>query len=240
MAQADRPVASPSRPATSSKRRLEASATGTTAGPNPWCGGRTTCTSAPARQSLCTSLFAVWEYRHRDRSAWSLPICGFPILPRIPICRAHLTARTFPSRPRSGAGHRSATPGQRVFQSPLDLDNPGPGAPVPPRIREEAAVRDCISRPRAAHRARWHGGTLCLRREQHRHVGPNEAAAAAHPAQHRWHHLHAGSADAREPFWATFHSTLTIPASARPYPINGKLFVLCGSDIRPRLADRLR
>jgi hypothetical protein len=85
-----------------------------------------------ARQSTCTSLFALWQFvsllvNQPFADKW-LP---YPIDDPDLACEPdgadlQLQAEIW----RWSPGHDDW---QRVFQSPLELDNPGPGEPVPPR-----------------------------------------------------------------------------------------------------------
>ncbi|MCL5746137.1 MAG: hypothetical protein M1541_19775, partial [Acidobacteria bacterium] len=84
-----------------------------------------------ARQSLCTSLFSVWDYV-KYKVSEQFANTWFPYPPRDPDlpCApdgADLSLQAEIWRWTPGTGNW-----QRVFQSPLALNNPGPGVPVPP------------------------------------------------------------------------------------------------------------
>lgn len=97
-----------------------------------------------ARQSLCTSLYAVWQFVGLTVNP-AFADTWFPYPPPIShlSCPADgadlaLQAEIWRWRPRTDDW-------QRVFQSPLDLDNPGPGAGLPPppgkKLPYETAIR---------------------------------------------------------------------------------------------------
>jgi len=85
-----------------------------------------------ARQSTCTSLFAIWQFvslliNPRFADTWFPYPLDDPDLACEPDgADLSLQAEIWRWEPVGDTWHR-------VFQSPLELDNPGPGEPVPPR-----------------------------------------------------------------------------------------------------------
>jgi hypothetical protein len=97
-----------------------------------------------ARESVCTSLFAIWQFA----SILISPAFANTFLPYPPL-DAELSCipdgADLPLQAEIWRWSPDSESWQRVFQSPLELDNPGTGAPAPPRIGKklpyEIAIR---------------------------------------------------------------------------------------------------
>ena len=86
-----------------------------------------------ARQSVCTSFFAIWNF---TRLLYSQELADdfLPYPPNDPDLSCEPEGADLSLQAEIWRWDPATVDWQRVFQSPLELDNPGPGPPEPPLL----------------------------------------------------------------------------------------------------------
>ena len=104
-----------------------------------------------SRQSICTSLFGVYEYIVKPTFGQNLASIYFPYPPKDPDLSCPADGADLALQGEIWRWSPVSNAWDRVFQSPATLDNPGPGAPAPPRTGKKLPY-DISFRGFASHR----------------------------------------------------------------------------------------
>ncbi len=86
-----------------------------------------------SRQSICTALFSIYEYVVKPVFGQPLADQYFPYPPLDPDLSCPADGADLSFQAEIWRWSPLTNTWQRVYQSPATLDNPGPGAPAPPR-----------------------------------------------------------------------------------------------------------